>query len=293
MNIVIANAHWNNRGDEAAHRALWGELRRLYPDAEVRVLVKDRKSVEQFPDIPGFSAEPSQFKVPVWQIWLAVLSGGLLASDPVLRRAVQVLESADLIIYSPGGSVINDRFFWSKQMEYLLPFLCARVYRIPMFVAAPSMGPFDAQPRRLIRKWLLEAPFALCVREDISRGCLEGIGIRDNVHVTTDFAFLDFVDEEAEARRLAANTPLQAFLDAHEKVVGITITDFKWHVMLGKDAALAARIESAFREFIQWLVQNGYGVLLLPQLFGNQNDVGVLQRCWSDSACRRPSEGVR
>ena len=56
MQIVIVNAHWNNRGDEAAHRGLWGELRKLYPGASVKVLIKDRKSVEQFPDLPGFSA---------------------------------------------------------------------------------------------------------------------------------------------------------------------------------------------------------------------------------------------
>jgi polysaccharide pyruvyl transferase WcaK-like protein len=54
MKIVIPNAHWNNRGDEAAHRALWGELRKLYPEASVKVLIKDRKSVEHFPDIPGY-----------------------------------------------------------------------------------------------------------------------------------------------------------------------------------------------------------------------------------------------
>ena len=68
MNIVIANAHWNNRGDEAAHRALWGELRNLYPDATAKVLTKERKSVQQFRQLPGVSAEPPQFKAAIWEI---------------------------------------------------------------------------------------------------------------------------------------------------------------------------------------------------------------------------------
>jgi colanic acid/amylovoran biosynthesis protein len=276
MKIVIPNAHWNNRGDEAAHRALWGELRKLYPTASVKVLIKDRKSVEQFPDLPGFSAEALQFKAPIWEIWLAALSRGVLGFNSALKRSVRILASADLIIYPPGGAVISDRFFWSKQMEYLLPFLCARLYGTPTVVASPSMGPFDPRPVRRVRKWLLKAPRAICVREDISRKYLAAIGVEENVNVSMDLAFLDDVDATVQESLLEKYTELRDFLSSHDKVVGITISDFKWHVRLGKDPELSERVRVAFMEFIKWLTARGYGVLLVPQLFGNQNDIDYL-----------------
>jgi len=275
MHIVIVNAHWSNRGDEAAHRALWEELQVRYPGCRITVMFKDRQPVSWFPEMENTEYFSCQFKAATWDIWLTTLTRGLIGKDRLLKKAVKTLKTADLIIYPPGGSVINDRFFWSKQMEYLVPFLCARLYRIPMFVAAPSMGPFD-KPRRL-RKWLLETPKVLCVREDISRQYLETIGIRDNVHVTMDLAFMNRVDADANQKKLEGFPELRDFLGAHEKTVGMTISDFKWHVKHGKNPEMLQRIEDSFRQLIDHLVAQGYCVLLIPQLFGNQNDTEHLK----------------
>ncbi|MDA3831849.1 MAG: polysaccharide pyruvyl transferase family protein [Spirochaetales bacterium] len=276
MNIVIVNAHWSNRGDEAAHRALWEELKLSYPGCRITVMFKDRKLVSWFPDMKNTAFFSCQFKAASWDIWLTVLTGGRIGKNTILKKAVSTLKTADLIIYPPGGSVINDRFFWSKQMEYLVPFLCARLYRIPIFVAAPSMGPFD-KPRR-IRTWLLKTPKILCVREAISKRYLETIGIRDNVHVTMDLAFMNDVDAKTNQRKLEEGYPeLHRFLEAHPKTVGMTISDFKWHVKHGKNPELLQRIEDAFHRMIDRLTEEGVGVLLIPQLFGNQNDTDYLK----------------
>ena len=240
-------------------------------------MFKDRQPVTWFPKMENMEFFSCQFKAATWDIWLSVLTRGLVGRDRLLKKAVRTLKTADLIIYPPGGSVINDRFFWSKQMEYLVPFLCARLYRIPMFVAAPSIGPFDpAKPRR-VRKWLLETPKVFCVREAISKKYLETIGIRENVHVTMDLAFMNDVDAEANQKELDEYIELKDFLQSHEKTVGITISDFKWHVRLGKNPELTKQIEDSFRHLTRLLAEKGYGVLLIPQLFGNQNDVDYLQ----------------
>jgi colanic acid/amylovoran biosynthesis protein len=276
MHIVIVNAHWSNRGDEAAHRALWEELQRRYPGCRITVMFKDRKPVTWFPEMQNTEHFSCQFKAASWDIWLTALTRGLFGRNPLLKKAVRTLRNADLIIYPPGGSVINDRFFWSKQMEYLVPFICARLYRIPLFVAAPSIGPFE-KPRR-IRKWLLKTPKVLCVREAISKAYLETIGIRDNVHVTMDLAFMNVIDAEANQKKLETDYPeIVRFLGKHEKTVGMTISDFKWHVKHGKNPEMLQRIEASFRKMIEWLTAQGYGVLLIPQLFGNQNDADYLK----------------
>ena len=178
MHIVIANAHWNNRGDEAALCALLGKLREQYPGSRMTIMFKDKQAITWFPESVDADYFSCQFKTPQWDIWLAVLTRGLLVKDKLLKKAVLSLKTADLIIYPPGGSVINDRFFWSKQMEYLVPFLCAKIYRIPMVIAAPSIGPFELHPTFRIRKWLLQTPKVICVREAISKRYLQTIGIK-------------------------------------------------------------------------------------------------------------------
>lgn len=275
MDIVVVNAHWNNRGDEAAHRALWDELCRRYPESRITVMFKDRQKIVQFPEMRNTNYFSCQFKAASWDIWLCALTRGFVGRNLLLKKAVRTLKTADLIIYPPGGSVINDRFFWSKQMEYLVPFLCARLYRIPMFVAAPSIGPFE-KPRRL-RNWLLKTPKVFCVREDVSKDYLETIGIRDNVHVTMDLAFMDLVDAEANKKKLDEYSELKKFMGSHKKTVGMTISDFKWHVKLRKNPELIKQIEDAFRKMVVMLEKNGFGVLLIPQLFGNQNDMEYLK----------------
>ena len=277
MQITVVNAHWNNRGDEAAHRPLWAELQKRYPGCHITVLFKDKNPITWFPDLPGINYESCQFKASAWDIWHSVFSEGLIGQDPKLKMMVRILKNSDLIVYPPGGSVINDRFFWSKQLEYLTPFLCARVFQVPMVVCAPSMGPYDSEAPQPTRQSLLQTPLLFCVREDTSRQYLETIGIKDNVHVTMDLAFMDEVDSADAELQLSRYPELSEFLANYPRVVGMTISDFKWHVNLGKDAELLERIETTARKMILSLTERGYGVLLIPQLFGNQNDYNYLQ----------------
>lgn len=282
MHIVIVNAHWNNRGDEAAHRALWEQLQITCPDSHITVLFKDKQPITWFPESIKADYFSCQFKSSIWDIWLATLSRGLFGKNALLKKMVKTLKKADLIIYPPGGSVINDRFFWSKQLEYLTPFLCAKLYGIPLFVAAPSIGPFDSSVPRPFRKWLLKTPQAMCVREAISQQYLETIGIKKNIHVTIDLAFMSPIDRKTNEIKLGAYAELKEFLQSHKKVVGVTISDFKWHVKLGKNKELTNKIETSFHQFAQYLTDRGYGVLLIPQLFGNQNDFDYLQQFAKD-----------
>ncbi len=275
-NITLVNAHWNNRGDEAAHLAFIEKLQQIFPESKITILIKDGKSVEQFPELRNVTSYAAKFKVKIWEIWVSVLTRGFFTFNKELKKTVLALKNSDLIIYPPGGSVINDRFFWWKQMEYLTPFLCAKIYKIPMFVAAPSIGPFPK--KNTIRKWLLKTPKVICVREDISRKYLADIGIKDNVYVAMDLAFLNTIDEKMNEEKLQKHSELNNFLITNKKVVGITISDFTWHVKYGKDEKLMQRIEESFHQVIENLEKKGYSILFIPQLFGNQNDTEYLSR---------------
>ena len=284
IDITIVNAHWNNRGDEAALCALLEGLRKVYEACRITIIFKDGKSVVQAPEMEGVKYFSAKFTAKQWDIWLSAITRGYIGKNVLLKKTIRTLKKSDLIIYAPGGSVINDRFFWSKQMEYLVPFICSKLYRISLFVAAPSIGSFDTEKLNRIRQWLLKTPKITCVREAISKRYLEQIGIRKNVHVTMDLAFMNDIDSLSNDKKLNNYTKLKQFSDFHKKVVGITITDFKWHIKLRNDQELLARIEDTFHKFINRLEKKGYGVLLIPQLFGNENDFDYLKKfCTGDT----------
>ena len=271
-NITIVNAHWNNRGDEAALMALISELISLFPKTKISIAFKDGKSIEQFPFIENVTYFDSKFKTKIIDIWLTTFTRGYLGFNKILKKLVRELTKSDIIIYSPGGSVINKNFFWWKQMEYLVPFICAKFYKIKMFVAAPSIGPFNADKHNRILKCLLKVPQVFCVREELSKQYLKVIGISNNVHVTMDLAFLNTIDKGENEKKLFDYKELFEYLKKYPKTVGITITDFKWHVKLNKESDLKIIINESFLSFVRHLEVNGYGVLFIPQLFGNQND---------------------
>ena len=276
--IIIVNAHWNNRGDEAALMAVVKGLKERYHGCHIQIIIKDGKSVEQFPEIPDVTSFAAKFNAKIWDIWLSTLSFGYFGFNKYLKKTVKSIKNSDLIVYSPGGSVINERFWWVKQMEYLTPFMCAKFYRIPMVVAAPSMGPFDLGKSNRITKWLLKTPKVLVVREEISRKYLEDISITGNVHVTIDSAFYDQVDPSDNEQKLKQYIDLSEFLKSYPKVVGITITDFSWHVKYNKDKELSSRITDSFEKFITDLKSKNFGVVFIPQLFGNQNDYEYMNK---------------
>ena len=64
----------------------------------------------------------------------------------------------------------------------------------------------------------------------------------------------------------------------HEKCIGITITDLQWHPVYSRDTQLKNRIQDTFRSAIDEIIQNGFGVIFIPQLYGNGNDYNLMSQ---------------
>ena len=61
--IVVVNAHWNNRGDEAAHCALWEKIQQRYPSCKLQYYLKrSPREVTWFPAHIAASYRSSQFE---------------------------------------------------------------------------------------------------------------------------------------------------------------------------------------------------------------------------------------
>ena len=287
--VVIVNAHWSNRGDEAALRPLVNYIMDNYKDIELHIVFKEKEEVTSFPKWDNIVMHSCKFLPSnTFEVLCAVKSNGKIniKKNANLRKMIEILCDADVIIYSPGGSVICNRFWWKKQLEYLVPFMCAKKYRIPMVVASPSIGPFENSmlKKRILKKYL-SVPQPLCVRENISRGYLEKLNIEENVITTIDSAFYDDMNETDNAILWDDYSDLKDFMSKYNKVVGMTISDFSWHVAYSKDDCIKENIETTIGKFIDYLAQNNVGVILIPQLFLFQNDKDILRKYMRSNTC--------
>ncbi len=279
--ICIVNAHWSNRGDEAATRALLDVLRQKSPESTWEIIFKDKKEITCFPyeDVAYYSAAflPKGY----WHMMIAVASKGrFCTTNADMQRTIRSLSEADAIIYAPGGAVICDRFWWVKQLEYLLPSVCAHMYHKPMAIAAPSMGPFDnnkSWQNRILKKYI-DKMSVLCVREEISCQYLEKLKCHTKAVTTIDTAFLDDPDKEYQEKIFSKDVALKAFFEKHQakKIVGMTLTDLSWNVKYINQDDTRENAKEVMQDFIAQLKEDGYAIILIPQLFGNQNDRDLL-----------------
>lgn len=273
--IAIVNAHWNNRGDEAALRAIIDSILSHLSEAYITIVFKDNGEIKQYPYSNQVKYITTKFLPTPREVFFALLLKGRFIHNADMKKIVQVINDSDVVIYAPGGAVISDRFWWKKQLEYLFPIAYAERRKIPTFFAAPSVGPFSV--RRRFRDRVLKKVNKICVREGLSYLSIKRYVGAKNVEVTVDSAFLNDIDIAANKSFFYQDERLKDFFGKFNCIVGITITDFGWHVEYGKDDNIKIHIKDTFCKFIQWLNQKGVGVLFIPQLFGNQDDKEYLQ----------------
>lgn len=283
---IIVNAHFSNRGDEAALRAILDAMTAKSPEWETEIMFKDKNEVRGFmyPYISHFSC--AFLPKNAISLLIAVLSKGKVCKDENLKKGIEHILDSDLIVYSPGGGVLSDKFWWVKQLEYFMPFICAKFYKIPIVVAAPSMGPFNVEKsilRNGFKRMLLNSADKLIVREAISEGYVKALGVKNAV-VTIDSAFYDDYYTHNESIDIVnSDKKLNEFINKYDKVVGITAISYLWHIDDFKDETLPGRIEQSLKAFIESLKEKNTGVILIPQLFGNQDDTKLLEKYVDDN----------
>lgn len=286
MNILIIHAHWNNRGDEAALRAMIDALVQKYPDAKINVML-ETSEVKQAFRMKNVSLEPMQYprkrdllleSVPL------LLSRGKWCFTSRSRHFTEMVRRADVVVHAPGGPSIGD-IYVKQEMHYLYRLLIVKAMKKPYMFYAPSMGPFRSKKplRNLLRKKVLSGASVFCLREPVSQKYVREFSRKLAPTVTLDAAFQYPVDEAVNRDILERYESLNQFLTAHEKVIGMTITDLAWNPRFSKDKGVADRIRASFSEIMAYLSRKGYGVLFIPQLFGSQNDKDYMTTFCTDN----------
>jgi coenzyme F420 hydrogenase subunit beta len=271
LRILILNAHWGNRGDEAAIRAMIDSLRTEIPVKKMWVMVMAQRA-EQFPydDIERLEIYPKWTKLDLADAVFNILTFGRFSLNKRGREFLRVINEADVVIHAPGGPSIGDLYGGGLLgYLYLYRLLIAKVFKKKLlFFYAPSMGPFSGRLRNWARKLILKRADAIILRDEISLGYLrDQLGLE--ACVALDAAFQNNVPEDYLQRYNDLSQTLELLKGG--RTVGIVITDLKWHPVYRYSEGLAERIMACCSNVAKYLLEKGYSILLIPQLFGNKS----------------------
>ena len=208
---------------------------------------------------------------------IAVLTRGKVSVSSNEKALISEISKADIILHAPGGPSIGDTYY-SDEPTYLAIYDLLIAMHKPYMFYAPSMGPFQRKNRNLWRKKILEHSEAIVLRDPISEGYVRDFVPNKEVSLTLDSAFQHDVNITQNQEKLNQYAELKSFLEKHEKCIGVTITDLRWHPVYSKDPSIANNIRNVFQGFLSSLTKAGYGVVFIPQLYGKGNDYDLMRK---------------
>jgi colanic acid/amylovoran biosynthesis protein len=278
--ILIINQHGENRGDEAAMTAMQRSLSQALGDARFTVLYQHRDATMKPRTVGETNALPIVLPLVEYLRALAYSFCNLLGintSFPLSNRMKPMIDayrSADLVVSAPGGPYFGDLYAGHELVHWWYVWLGHR-FGCPLFLYAPSAGPFKNRLLNPIRRWMYRKFDTLVVREEISADHLRGLlGDRTRIEVTADSALQvawtpfqrdDYFDESRAQLRTR-------FL------VAISLIDYSYPGCANR-GALRERYLSAALELVLFLSKSrSCHFLLIPQLYGRaHSDVEFLR----------------
>ena len=96
----MVNAHWNNRGDEAALRAIIDGILENTENVHITIIFKDKGNIVQFPYKEQVDYVTARYLPEYMQMRLAIFSQGKIGCDLEMRKVINTIEHADLVVCS-------------------------------------------------------------------------------------------------------------------------------------------------------------------------------------------------
>lgn len=273
MNILVLHAHTANRGDEAAVKAMCDELIEKYPDIKIYISLN---GITEYPNMPSQVKMINRFpkvkdKLAFLDYILSIVTNGKVAFSKSGKEFLQILKNADLVIHAPGGPSVGD-IYYKVEYLYLMNLNLVRKNNKMYLFYAPSMGPFNIKNRTRIRRIILDGAKYVMVRDPISLKYVQEFAPECKPFQTLDSALQNEINYEENVKKLIKYSELNKFINTHKKCIGVTITELKWHPKFKNDNHMQNIIKDTFMAFIRKRIDEGYGVIFIPQLYGTAND---------------------
>jgi len=196
-NILIVNQHGENRGDEAAMRAMLNGI-------ETNIGKSDFTMVCQFMNRDLKIDFEEDVKILPMLVPLYELIGvfffvlfkliGIEMRFLLFKHSKRIINSykkADAVISAPGGPYFGDIYSGAMgyhELAHWLMIFLAKLHKKPVVLYAPSAGPFKKKWLNPIRKSLYRYMSQIAVREDISKSFLETLIPSKTINLAADSA---------------------------------------------------------------------------------------------------------
>ncbi len=294
VNIVITNSHSDNRGDEAAQRAMISTLGKLMPSAKFTVVTAAPRGLDlqEGVDIFKFTTFSRQFpfvSLPFVFLWLFFKLLGIELSSFFPKfgvfKALKGTSDADIIISAPGGPYFGDIYKAHEISGHLLNIFLAKLFKKSVIIYGPSMGPFKIRWRNVLRRYLLNKVEIITLRDPVSGGYLSDLNLtKPVVYVTADSAFQDGINiDGAKIDDIMASEGLieaAGHGKGRKALIGITPAGIHCNY---RDCAEPEKEQGRYNELvaraIDYMIEKfDATVVFVPQLYGRSNDRPLIER---------------
>lgn len=268
--ILIANQHGENRGDEAAMRAMLASFKQQVPDATFTLLYQFRdrelrlKFSEPVEDLPIVLPKFDYVRGGIYTLFKASGLDARWLLSKALRRIIDAYDQTDLVVSAPGGPYFGD-IYANHEIIHWWYVLLGRMFKKPLFLYATSAGPFRIAWLNHIRRWLYPKFDRLVTREELSAEYIEElIEAPGTVEVTADSAIQASFEPFPRAEWFTGEriSLVQRFL------VAVSLNDYRYPD--SKDPAdNKRRYNAAMLETLRHLAEQiDTHFIFLPQLYG-------------------------
>lgn len=277
INIVIIHCHTSNRGDEAAVHSMIDEIMLLYPDASITIFMRGKDVYPNLPINVNICRQyiPAGGKKKLIEYLLIKYSRGKIVLSKNGKVFINAVKRADIILHAPGGPSIGDTYY-AGEIQYLRTYDIIRMMHKKYMFYAPSMGPFEIIKRNKWRERIISGASAVVLRDPISAEYVKKIAPLKHIYQTIDSALQHDIDLDMNEKKFYEYQDLKSFSEKHEKCIGITITDLEWHPLWGKKKELRDNIIYIFNQFVRKYTAKGYGIIFIPQLYGELDDYAMM-----------------
>ncbi len=268
MKLLIINQNPGNRGDEAAGKALLRALGEIRNIQQIDILYKTVNTLEDEKltivteqDVKHHpSVIPSFFDkaLIILSFFLPLSLVRVLLKISPLKRQYKLIEDADVIVSASGGVNIGPYKDWG----YLWRLYISLKLNKPLAVYSISFGPIpNNKLYKSVSLYVLRKVGFLSLRDEQSQAYAKEYDIK---HIPSiDTAFLD--------SKFSKELPVELNgIKQRKYVVVVPNALYLWHPYYKN--INTESLDKIYLEIINFFTNKGIRVILLPQLFGSQND---------------------
>jgi len=140
------------------------------------------------------------------------------------KKIIEAYDASDMVVSAPGGPYFGDIYYKHELAHWFFIWL-ASLYKKPVFLYAPSAGPFNIKLMNFIRKRSYKKFSLLCIREEISRKYLQDLLDSDvKVHLTADSALQESLPPYKKEKYFTGN---RAYL-SKKYIVAVSAIKYKY-----------------------------------------------------------------